>query len=306
MSDIRFNRWLHNSGTGGVFQDSAGNVGIGSSVPQTTLDLGSGNITSHNINSTGIITATGFSGNVTGTVNSTGIITATSFSGSGSGLTGIVNSGITTVAAGTAAAPSISPTGDSNTGIFFPSPDTVAIAEGGAEAMRVDSSGRLLIGISTSANANGGILQLTSGITFPATAVAASDANTLDDYEEGTFTPTLSSGFSSGPTSYAYQVGRYTRIGRLVHFQIDIQPTGATADASYWKLAGLPFIVSTTPGGAYIVYQASSNTNALDVFLANTGEATIDIFTSAGAPRSGNAAGVNINARLIIVGSYIA
>jgi hypothetical protein len=117
MSDIRFNRWLHNSGTGGVFQDSAGNVGIGSSVPQTTLDLGSGNITSHNI-------------------NSTGIITATSFSGSGSGLTGIVNSGITTVAAGTAAAPSISPSGDSNTGIFFPAPDTIAF-EGGAEAVRL-------------------------------------------------------------------------------------------------------------------------------------------------------------------------
>jgi len=39
MSDIRFNRWLHQSGTGGVFQDSAGNVGIGSSVPTATLDI---------------------------------------------------------------------------------------------------------------------------------------------------------------------------------------------------------------------------------------------------------------------------
>ena len=92
MSDIRFNRWLHNSGTGGVFQDSAGNVGIGSSVPQTTLDLGSGNIKVNNLNSTGIITATGFSGNVTGTVNSTGVITATSFSGN---LTGNVTSSST-------------------------------------------------------------------------------------------------------------------------------------------------------------------------------------------------------------------
>ena len=33
MSDIRFNGWLHRSGTGGVWQDSSGNVGIGSSVP---------------------------------------------------------------------------------------------------------------------------------------------------------------------------------------------------------------------------------------------------------------------------------
>jgi hypothetical protein len=85
----------------------------------------------------------------TGSINTSGIITATSFSGSGSGLTGIVNSGITTVAAGTTALPSISPTGDSNTGIFFPSADTIAFAEGGAEAARFDSSGRLLAGTST-------------------------------------------------------------------------------------------------------------------------------------------------------------
>jgi len=52
----------------------------------------------------------------------------------------------TAIAAGSTAAPSISPTGDSNTGIFFPSADTVAIAEGGVEALRIDSSGNLGIG----------------------------------------------------------------------------------------------------------------------------------------------------------------
>ena len=49
----------------------------------------------------------------------------------------------TGVSAGTTAAPSISPTGDSNTGIFFPSADTVAIAEGGVEAFRITSTGQL-------------------------------------------------------------------------------------------------------------------------------------------------------------------
>ena len=52
----------------------------------------------------------------------------------------------TGVSAGTTAAPSISPTGDSNTGIFFPSADTIAIAEGGVEALRINSSGNLGIG----------------------------------------------------------------------------------------------------------------------------------------------------------------
>jgi hypothetical protein len=48
--------------------------------------------------------------------------------------------------AGTAAAPAITTTGDTNTGIFFPAADTVAFAEGGAEAMRIDSSGNVGIG----------------------------------------------------------------------------------------------------------------------------------------------------------------
>jgi hypothetical protein len=47
------------------------------------------------------------------------------------------------VSAGTTAAPAISPTGDSNTGIFFPSADTVCIGEGGSEVFRVNSSGNI-------------------------------------------------------------------------------------------------------------------------------------------------------------------
>jgi len=62
--------------------------------------------------------------------------------------------GITTVAAGSAAAPSITPTGDSDTGIFFPSADTIAFGEGGSEAVRIDSSGRLLVGTTTFAQSN--------------------------------------------------------------------------------------------------------------------------------------------------------
>jgi len=50
------------------------------------------------------------------------------------------------VPAGSAAAPSIYSTGDTNTGIFFPAADTIAFAEGGAEAMRINSSGNVLIG----------------------------------------------------------------------------------------------------------------------------------------------------------------
>jgi hypothetical protein len=60
--------------------------------------------------------------------------------------TGMIVTGVTTVAAGSTSVPSISPSGDTNTGIFFPSADTIAFGEGGAESARIDSSGRFGIG----------------------------------------------------------------------------------------------------------------------------------------------------------------
>ena len=55
-------------------------------------------------------------------------------------------------AAGTASLPALTTTGDVNTGIFFPAADTIAFAEGGAEAMRIDSSGNVGIGTSSPSN----------------------------------------------------------------------------------------------------------------------------------------------------------
>jgi hypothetical protein len=57
----------------------------------------------------------------------------------------------TLLGAGSAGAPSLTATGDTNTGIFFPTADTIAFAEGGVEAVRIDSSGRVGIGTTPSA-----------------------------------------------------------------------------------------------------------------------------------------------------------
>jgi len=117
----------------------------------------------------------------------------------------------------------------------------------GTERACIDSSGRLLVGTS-SGNANGGILQLTSGITFPATAVAASDANTLDDYEEGTWTPTQGGGLTV-VGAYSSQ-GFYTKVGNKVYVTASL--FGATSIASSTTgilCGGLPFTPAPPSNG---------------------------------------------------------
>jgi hypothetical protein len=81
-------------------------------------------------------------------------------------------------------------------------------------------------------------INLTGGqITFPATQVPSADANTLDDYEEGTWTPSI-----GGTATYSgIRYGRYVKIGKMVtvQFLIDVISKGT---GSATLLSGLPFV----------------------------------------------------------------
>ena len=107
------------------------------------------------------------------------------------------------------------------------------------ERMRLDSSGNLLVGVTT-ANANGGVLQLKSGITFPATAVAATDANTLDDYEEGTWTAAFVPS-TSGTITMNNATATYTKVGRVVTINGLLSVTSVSSPLGYLLINGLPF-----------------------------------------------------------------
>ena len=77
-----------------------------------------------------------------------------------------------------------------------------------------------------------------SGITFPAVNVVSTSANTLDDYEEGTWTPVLTSGFTT--TGTVTRTGVFTKIGRSVTISWLIQATSNVV-ASGAVMSGLPF-----------------------------------------------------------------
>jgi len=121
-----------NGGTGVTTSTGSGNVVLSTSPTLTTPDLGtpsSGTVT--NLTGTASI-------NINGTVGATTANTGA--------FTTLSATGVTTVQTGTAALPAITTTGDTNTGIFFPAADTIAFAEGGAEAMRITSAGNVGIG----------------------------------------------------------------------------------------------------------------------------------------------------------------
>jgi hypothetical protein len=119
-----------------------------------------------------------------------------------------------------------------------------------------------------------------SGITFPATASASSNANTLDDYEEGTWTPTL-----GGTATYNGQTGTYTKVGRLVTvtFNLNILVLGT---GSATTVDGLPFAAT---GGLYMSgspYWESIASSRTSVGILCSGSTTFYFFGPSAAGTS--------------------
>ena len=137
MSDIRFNQWLHQSGTGGVTQISSGHVGIGTTNP--LIPVHSANTATLNV---GIITANNiYAGTLNGTLALSNI----------SGITGSFTSDVT-INGNLDIVDKIRHVGDTNTAIRFPANDTVSIETSGSEALRIPSTGNVLIGTTTDSN----------------------------------------------------------------------------------------------------------------------------------------------------------
>jgi len=107
-----------------------------------------------------------------------------------------------------------------------------------------------------------------SGISFPATQSASSDANTLDDYEEGTFTPTLNNFTIVSQTS---NNGYYTKIGRQVFLNIIVLATSIAGTAGSSTVTNLPFAPGLGNFGLVTISNANSISDQNSGGVVNSG-----------------------------------
>jgi hypothetical protein len=137
--------------------------------------------------------------------------------------------------AGTVSLPSITTTGDTNTGIFFPAADTIAFTEGGTEAMRITSDG------------NVGVGQDTPSTKFEIKTLQTSD-NGLTITADG--------------TSYGYSPNIFFR-------------TKLTSGGVIGVSGRIQALLTENGGGALVFYTVNSSTNAERMRITTTGDLLI-------------------------------
>lgn len=144
----------------------------------------------------------------------------------------------------------------------------------------------------------GGTQSAGTGIAFPASQSASADANTLDDYEEGTWTPGIAFGGGTTGLTYTAQAGAYTKIGNRVILtgQLTVNAKGSSTGAI--TVTGFPFTASSsnarggcgasyyggttlTSGGVTVLLTASTTSAAL--FQEGTGSTSLMTDTNVSA-----------------------
>jgi len=151
----------------------------------------------------------------------------------------------------------------------------------GASEGAVPSSPRLIIKQQGAVILSGGSTSADGvGITFPATQSASSNANTLDDYEEGTWTPTV-----GGTATYTTQQGQYVKIGNVVtiYGKVVVNSIGTSSGNI---ISGLPF--SSGYECAIPVDKSQSLTTSITWMALRTAGADLYAVTRTAASTSGN------------------
>jgi hypothetical protein len=128
-----------------------------------------------------------------------------------------------------------------------------------------------------------GLLTLASGqIKFPATQNASSDANTLDDYEEGTWTPLAFHVSSNNPT-FGSRSGFYVKIGGIVHCWFLCDSGNSGTAGSVLKISGLPFTAASTnlAYGTGGIWSTNGTIRTGNIFI-NASSALVQLYNGGG------------------------
>ena len=155
--------------------------------------------------------------------------------------------------------------------------------------------------------ANGNLVMSTSGKGIDFSAVTGgtgtATANVLNDYEEGTFTPTVEGTSTAGSATYSTQIARYTKVGRLVTFNLRVIYTGGTGTGNL-RVAGLPF--TTGFGANYAIYSENIALTAGYIAVSSSASSVTSIGIDQIPTGGGGALGVPYDAAgdIQISGSY--
>jgi hypothetical protein len=175
------------------------------------------------------------------------------------------------------------------------------------ERMRIDASGQVGIGVAPTSR-NNTRLQIVDGIGFPATQVASTDPNTLDDYEEGTFDFGIAFGGSSTGVTYSNRQGKYTKIGNKVTVTGIIILTSKGAQVGDAFITGLPFTIANVLSNYSATSLWFSNITFANQFqgygLINTTTIALEETTEAGAVTSLTNADFANNSSIILSLTY--
>lgn len=149
----------------------------------------------------------------------------------------------------------------------------------------------------------------TGKLGFPVVQLPTADPNTLDDYREAVFTPTISFGGASVGITYSSQSGFFTKIGREVHFRLIIGLTAKGSSTGAASIDDLPFNSNATVNNFSAVSMRPRNTSFADMmqgFIStNTSSISLEEITNAGTVTSLDDTNFTNTSSFIISGSYM-
>ena len=167
-----------------------------------------------------------------------------------------------------------------------------------------DSAGNIQMDRPLVMNSQNIVMSSGNGIDFSASS-GTGTSELLDDYEEGTFTPSFTGGTSG--SGYTRQVGEYTKVGRLVTFILTLDGDGGlTGTATAIEIGGLPFTSRNVAelGGAQYTYPGNfDTTNDRRFWLVAQNNTTLSYRSATSANINGNLVN-NVNSQFVLYGHY--